>query len=158
MPQAAATIAAADLGRAGKYGIVGILNTAIDFGLLNLLHSQFGLSIVQANLISTTVAMITSFLLNRKYVFSEHDRSIWRHGLSFLVVTAMGLYLIQTFIIHILTVTWVAPLHAAVRLVHTVGLGGIFSDNLVITNGAKVVATVATLIWNFMLYKKVVFI
>jgi putative flippase GtrA len=59
--------------QAGKFGLVGIASTVIDFSLLNLGHNVIGLGLIQANLISTTVAMIFSFSFNRRYVFGSHE-------------------------------------------------------------------------------------
>jgi len=144
--------------QAGKFGLVGLSSTIIDFALLNLGHNVFGLGLIQANLISTTVAMIFSFSLNRKYVFGAHEGSVWRQGLMFVLVTAFGLYVIQSLIIHTLTVTWLGPVHLAIGMVGFIGLGRVLSDNLVITNTTKLIATVFSLVWNYIFYKKVVFI
>ena len=158
MASATTAVPASEIGRVGKFGIVGVINTVIDFTILNVLHSLFGMGIIESNLISTTVAMLFSFIVNRKYVFTGHETSVWRQGSTFLMVTAIGLYGLQTVIIHLLTVTWTGPLGLAVRVVRALGLGGVLSANIVITNGAKTIATLATLIWNYLLYKRVVFI
>ena len=144
--------------QAGKFGLVGLASTVIDFSILNLVHNLFGLTLIQANLISTTVAMVFSFSLNRKYVFTAHDGSVWRQGILFVLVTAFGLYVVQTLVIHSLTVTWLGPVHLAIGVVGFVGLGRILSDNVVITNSTKLVATAFSLVWNYLFYKKVVFI
>lgn len=144
--------------QAGKFGLVGFSSTLIDFVLLNVGHSLLGLSLIQANLISTTVAMVFSFTINRRYVFGNGNGSVWRQGAAFLLVTAFGLYVIQTIIIHLLTVTWTAPVHLVIGVVGAIGLGKVLSNNIIITNTTKVVATVVTLIWNFLFYQRVVFI
>ncbi len=141
--------------RVGKFGVVGIANTLIDFGLYNLLTS-LGLSYVAANLPSTTVAMIFSYFANQRYVFKSEERSLYQAGL-FFVVTAFGLWVIQNGVIYLLTQVWTGPLNLAVNVVHSIGLGGLFSNDFVIKNGAKVVATIASLTWNYLMYKKVVF-
>jgi putative flippase GtrA len=144
--------------QAGKFGLVGLSSTIIDFALLNFFHSALGLGLIQANLISTTVAMVFSFGLNRKYVFGAHEGSLWRQGFMFVLVTAFGLYVIQNLVIHFLTVTWLGPVHLAISLVGAIGLGRILSDNIIITNTTKLIATVFSLTWNYIFYKKVVFI
>jgi putative flippase GtrA len=144
--------------QAGKFGLVGLTSTIIDFALLNLAHTVLGLGLIEANLISTTVAMIFSFILNRKYVFSGGNGSPLRQAVSFFLVTAFGLYVIQSLVIHLLTVTWTAPLHLVIGLLGAIGLGKILSSNFIITNVSKLVATAATLVWNFFFYKRVVFI
>jgi putative flippase GtrA len=144
--------------QAGKFGLVGLASTIIDFALLNIGHNLFGLGLIQANLISTTVAMIFSFSLNRKYVFGANNGSVWRQGISFVLVTAFGLYIIQNLVIHTLSVTWLGPVHVVIGAVGVVGLGRYISDNVIITNTTKLVATAFSLVWNYIFYKKVVFI
>ena len=144
--------------QAGKFGLVGLSSTIIDFALLNVGHTVLGLSLIEANLISTTVAMIFSFSLNRKYVFGAHDGDVWRQGVMFVLVTAFGLYIIQNLIIHALSVTWLGPVHLAIGVVGFIGLGRILSNNVIITNSTKLVATAFSLVWNYIFYKKVVFI
>ena len=154
----ATAVPVSEIGRVGKFGIVGVVNTAIDFTILNVLHLIFKMGIIESNLFSTTIAMFFSFAVNRRYVFTDHESSVWRQGTTFLIVTAIGLYGLQTIIIHLLTVTWTGPLGLVVRVVNAFGLGTVLSANIVITNGAKAIATIATLIWNYLLYKRVVFI
>jgi len=52
-----------------RFGLVGVVNTVVDFIVLNVLVSVVGIAIVPANIVSTTVAMLTSFTLNKKAVF-----------------------------------------------------------------------------------------
>jgi hypothetical protein len=73
-------------------------------------------------------------------------------------VTAFGLYVIQNLVIHFLVVTWTAPVHLAIGFVGVIGLGKLVSDSVVITNTTKLVATAFSLVWNYIFYKKVVFI
>ncbi|MDD3679101.1 MAG: GtrA family protein, partial [Patescibacteria group bacterium] len=46
--------------QAGKFGIVGVSNTLIDFGVFNLLTAVFGVYVVIANLFSVSIAIINS--------------------------------------------------------------------------------------------------
>ena len=143
--------------RAGKFGAVGILNTAIDFGIFNLMFAVFGAGILVANVISTTIAMIFSFFANRHVVFKASDGSAMKQALWFFVVTAFGLYVLQLGILHLLTSWWTAPLTLVVAIAHSLGLGHVLSDRFIRNNSAKAVATVASLIWNYYTYKMVVF-
>jgi putative flippase GtrA len=140
----------------GKFGLVGILNTLIDFGIFNLAGKYLLLPAVQANIVSTTVAMIFSFFVNRQVVFKDHEKSIWHHAAGFLIITAVGLYIIQTGVIYLLAHVWRAPLEAATHIVRGLGIQ-IFSDEFYVRNGAKAIGTVFSLMWNYVLYKKVVF-
>ena len=143
------------LAQASKFGAVGALNTIIDFLIYNVLSSAVGLGLVQSNIISTTVAMIFSFTANRRVVFTDHSGSVHRQAFGFIAVTAFGMYVLQTGTIHILTDVWLWPLNLFVAIAHTLGITG--HDAFLVKNGAKAAATVVSLSWNFVMYKKVVF-
>ena len=142
--------------RVGKFGIVGILNTIIDFCIFNALTKYASFGLIQANLVSTTVAMIFSFVMNKRVVFEDDEGSVVKQAVLFLVVTAFGLYVIQNGIIWLLTDVWVGPVHLVVNIVRSAQIH-ILSDGFYINNSAKAVATLASLVWNYIMYKKVVF-
>jgi len=146
----------AEIRRIGQFGLVGALNTLIDFGLYNILTTPGRLSLVEANLISTTVAMIVSFFANRRLVFREHTGSFWRQVISFYLVTAFGLYVLQTGTIKLLTEWWPGPVSVAVTGAHLVGIN--HHDQFVIKNTAKLIGTIISLAWNYVTYKTVVFL
>lgn len=149
---------AGEVKRVGKFGIVGIINTVIDIGLYNVLSSKsIGLSLIGANIISTTAAMIFSFFANQRYVFQAQGKSVLRQALVFFPVTAVGLYVIQNGVIYFLTKTWTAPLDLGLSLAHAIGVSHILSDEFLFKNGAKAAATILSLCWNYIMYKKVVF-
>jgi putative flippase GtrA len=141
--------------RVGKFAVVGVINTVIDFGLYNLLSSKAGFSLIEANMVSTTVAMIFSFFANRHVVFQDQTGSLTRQVISFFLVTAFGLYVLQTGTIAVLTHVWTGPVHGMVDLGHAIGIHG--HDALVIKNGAKIIGTVISLTWNYIVYKRLVF-
>lgn len=144
-----------DYVRFGKFGAVGVLNTAIDFGIYNLLSGVLKFTLVQSNLVSTTVAMLFSFTANKQLVFKPGQGSVVRQGLLFFAVTAFGLYVLQTGAIKLLTEIWLTPLALGLSVAHFIGISG--HDQFLIKNGAKVVATALSLTWNYVMYKKVVF-
>jgi len=144
-----------EIRRVGKFGVVGILNTFIDFALYNLLSSRVGLTLVQSNIVSTTVAMVVSFVANKRLVFKKHDGSAVKQALVFFAVTAFGLYVLQTGAIKVLTEIWLWPMNVALLIAHAVGVKG--HDAFLVKNGAKAAATVISLTWNYVMYKKVVF-
>jgi putative flippase GtrA len=149
------TVGGHDIIRAGKFGLVGALNTVLDFTIYNVLSSVVKLTLVQSNIISTTVAMIFSFSANKKLVFKSTKGSVVRQGLIFLAVTAFGLYILQTGTIKLLTDIWLWPVGVGLAVAHIVGIHG--HDQFLIKNGAKAIATVVSLTWNYVMYKKVVF-
>lgn len=124
-----------------RFGIVGSLNTAIDFGLLLLLTSA-GLSPLVANSISSVSAFVFSFVANKKYTFKSTGANLQREIALFVAVTLFGLLVIQN------TLIWLLQ-----PVVASLGLDT--QTSLVI---AKLVATVASLTWNYVLYSRVVFV
>ncbi|MDF2460859.1 MAG: rane protein of unknown function [Candidatus Saccharibacteria bacterium] len=143
-----------DIKRAGKFGAVGVFNTVLDFALYNLL-STLGLTLIQANIISTTIAMMFSFMANKKLVFKKHDGHMGKQAVAFLAITAFGLYVLQNGAIHILTEVWTLPIDIGLAIAHSLGITG--HDEFLIKNGAKAAATLLSLSWNYVMYKKVVF-
>lgn len=120
--------------------MVGGISTIIDFGLL-FAGTQLGLPVIAANIISTSIAFVFSFFANKKYTFKATDGSIMREMILFVIVTLFGLWVIQTAIIH-----WLMPV--TMSLLH--------DRNLALLAG-KLIATGVTLVWNYTLYRSVVF-
>jgi len=119
-----------------RFGLVGATNTLIDFSILFLLFS-YGLSPLLSNLISTSCALSFSFFANKKYTFRDHNPNQTRQIFIFLVITLIGLWIIQPVII------W------SIQLL----LGNNYLSLLV----AKLTATIASLVWNYLMYRKYVF-
>ncbi len=141
--------------RIGRFGMVGILNTLLDFAIFNALSGKrIGWGKIQANTVSTTVAMTCSFLLNRMYVFSGHGNALIQIVL-FFGITAIGLYIIQNGTIYLLTRVWTWPTVLITRLIQLLRLP--LGNDFVLKNSAKVIGTILSLIWNYLLYSKVVF-
>ena len=120
-----------------RFALVGGTNTAIDFGILFLLHG-LGLNKYVANIISTSVAFIFSFFANRSFTFkSKKDGR--KQAIPFLVVTLTGLWILQPAVI------WLVLLL----------LQGL--DQNIALFIAKLAATVVSLVWNYILYIRFVF-
>ena len=144
-----------ELTRVSKFGIVGVLNTLIDFTIYNVLSSKVGLTLVQSNIVSTTFAMCFSFLANKHIVFKNEKGSSAKQVVLFFAVTAFGLYVLQTGTIKLLTDVWLAPVALGLAAAHSLGITG--HDQFLIKNTAKAIATLVSLTWNYIMYKKVVF-
>ena len=56
-----------------RFIVVGLLNTAVDFGLLNLLIYLFRWPSVWANTVSFSVAVLNSFFWNKYWTFKSRD-------------------------------------------------------------------------------------
>ncbi|MDR2523938.1 MAG: GtrA family protein [Candidatus Nomurabacteria bacterium] len=122
-----------------RFELVGGCATVIDFGILNLL-SLAGLGSLPANTIATGLAMIFSFLLNKKFTFHSESKNYIREIVLFVTFTLFGLWVIQNLIIQGLLSVLPSDWSDFWRL-----------------NAAKVIATVASMTWNYVTYAKVVF-
>jgi putative flippase GtrA len=123
-----------------RFILVGGVNTALDFGLLFILKS-LGLPVITANLISTSTAFCFSYFANKKYTFKTTDVNIKREVILFIVVTLFGLWVLQTIVIQVVS----AALSAT----------GLPSTLMLLL--AKIVATIVSLVWNYVLYSRLVF-
>ena len=143
----------------GKFGIVGILNTIIDFGIFNALTgTRLKLAKIPANIISTTVAMVFSFFANRQEVFlAGQSGNPVMQALLFFIVTGFGLYVLQNGVIYVILYRWKWPTQLVDRILHIRNPDESGSADVILRNGAKAVGTVVSLTWNFFVYKYVVF-
>lgn len=123
-----------------RFLMVGAFATALDFGLLFMFRG-LGLSTIMANYPATTIAMLASFFANRHYTFKASGAKLRRQMVLFFTVTLIALWIIQPIVIAL-----VEPL--VIR----------YTDyDAVAAFIAKLVATFASLTWNYLLYSRVVF-
>src|SRR5215216_5981670 len=121
-----------------KFGLVGILNTAIDFAIFNALTSKkAGWKKIPANLVSTTVAMSFSFVMNRGFVFKATSGNVYLQTAEFIIVTAFGLYVLQNLIIYFLLSVWHWPVELAWKVVQLLKLDKFMSHDFERKNAAK---------------------
>ena len=123
-----------------RFALVGGINTVIDFGILFSLV-YLGLDKIPSNFISTSVAFIFSFFANKTFTFKSKTGNAKREFILFIIVTLFGLWVLQPLVIttmsHLLT-----PLHVK-------------EGALLLMS--KLVATVVSLIWNYVMYSRFVF-
>lgn len=75
-----------------KFGVVGVVAVVIADVGTNLLHFQFGLGALIANVIATIVATVVSYVGNRYWTFRDRQRTtVRREGLLFFVLNGIGL-------------------------------------------------------------------
>lgn len=121
-----------------RFVIVGVLNTAIDVALLFLL-TYLGIELWFANICSTSVALLFSFVVNRSFTFKSTG-NILRQIVPFLAVTLIGLWVLQPLVL--LGVTGL--------------LNGVWGEYVGLFV-AKMLATVVSMTWNYLLYNRLVF-
>ncbi|MEU4745797.1 GtrA family protein [Actinosynnema sp. NPDC023658] len=121
-----------------RFGVVGVVNTSVDLvGYVSLVLT--GTPTFLANLLSTSVGMALSFVLNRSFTFRARSGDLRAQVLLFVLCTASGLWVVQ-------------PL--AINVTGDL-LGG--SAALTAVTGPKLVGLAFGLVWNYVLYSKVVF-
>ncbi len=115
-----------------KFAIVGTIGAIVDFTILNLMHKVFGWSLLAANTLSFTCAVLSNFTWNRLWTFPEsRQRSILTQLPQFALVNIAGL-IINNFVL----------------LKATAYLSQYLPDPLNY-NVAKAFAIVLVLFWNF---------
>jgi putative flippase GtrA len=128
-----------------KFAMVGFANTAVDFGILNLLMAMTGIysgkNIFFLNSISFIVAVIHSFFWNKFWTFKVKKTEATKEFLQFLIVSIIGL-LINGGIVYMIT-TWLQPMFGM--------------SEVSWANAGKIAATAISLVWNFIGYKFIVF-
>lgn len=126
-----------------KFGVVGVANTVIDFGVLNYLsavqHVFSGLALVPLNIISFTVAVINSYFWNKHWTFKTKEGKAGRQFVEFIIVSVIAIF-INSGAVYLIT------------LIPPVGV-----SEQVWLNISKLIATFLSLVWNFVGYKFVVF-
>jgi putative flippase GtrA len=115
--------------------MVGALNTLSDFSIFYVL-TTLGMWIWTANIVSTSVALSLSFVLNKNFTFGSQNTGK-RTFIKFLIFTVAGLWLLQPVIIYLLLM--------------------IFGDSHLAVLGAKAGATIASMMWNYITYSRYVF-
>ena len=122
-----------------KFGIVGAINTVVDFGIFNFLRVAFDVPPLPATAAALTVAATSSYLMNRHWTFRHRARSGLRREYSlFFVLNGVGL-LIQ--------LSCLSVSHYAL------GFDSLFADNV-----AKAVGLVIGTVFRFTSYKRWVFL
>ena len=123
-----------------RFVIVGGANTALDF-LLLFLFVNLGVNKIGANYLSTGISLVFSFFANKSFTFKNKSANAKKQFGIFLLVTITGLWVIQPLII------WAV----------TSGLESYVTNDSALLFVAKLIATVASLTWNYFFYSRLVF-
>lgn len=123
-----------------RFLVVGGANTALDF-LLLFLFVNLGVNKIVANYFSTGIALLFSFYANKSFTFKDKSKNAKKQFLIFLAVTLTGLWVLQPIII------WISTSALAPHITNETSLLFV----------AKMIATIASLIWNYLLYSRLVF-
>lgn len=125
-----------------KFGLVGVLNTAIDFGILNYLSTYTGvtsgLQVIPIKATSFSVALINSYFWNKGWVFEGKKKA---SPVTFAIVSVIG---VSTNVGVFYTLTTI------------IGAPANISSGLWL-NLSNVAATGVSLVWNYLGYRLIVF-
>lgn len=125
-----------------RFGFVGVANTLIDFVALSI-FVYIGFTVIIANIFSTSIALIFSFFANKNYTFQQGKSTPnkKRQFLTFLAITLFGLWGIQSLIMYLSDII----------------LSPIIGQDYIKLYTGKIIATVTSLVWNYIMYRKYVF-
>ena len=129
-----------------KFVVIGVINTGVDFLVLNLEMMLTGISkgpyMLVQNAISFSIATINSYFFNKYWTFQDSSKKYAGKKFSqFLAVSFVGVA-INSLVVFAIT-TYIPPMF---------GISSVLWANL-----AKLAATGISLIWNFAGYKFWVF-
>lgn len=128
-----------------KFGLIGVSNTALNFGVLNLMVQKTnitrGLTYDMFAALAFLVALINSYVWNSHWSFQNNNARTAKEFFQFFLVTFVGL-LINVGVNHFVTSN-VSPV---------AGLSAVQWDNI-----ANLIATLVVMFWNFSGFKFFVF-
>lgn len=107
-----------DLFRFIKFGLIGVLNTLINWILFILLNS-FGVYYIISNVIAYSISTLNSYLWNSKWVFKYNEDNVKETSFKFIVLNIIGLTL-NTIILYLLVD--IVGLNKLISLVITTGI------------------------------------
>lgn len=137
-----------------RFGIIGVINTGVDLLILNLLmfifDKQEGIEYTVFKTISFTVAVVSSYFLNKYWAFEDKNRKEEVKKFSqFITISIIGAFInvgIASLVVNFLVpsvITSLLPLS--------------FMTDQLWGNFGALCGTAIGLIWNFLGYKFVVF-
>jgi putative flippase GtrA len=131
------------LRKAATFGLIGVLNTGVDFVVFWIGAQKFGLPLVPANMLSWIVAVSGSYVMNSMFTFAaESGRKLgWRAYATFLASGVVGL--VANTATLVIVANNVAPL--------------LFADRTMHVAAGKICAIAASFVVNFSLSHFVVF-
>ena len=85
-----------------KFGITGVMNTAVDFLVYTLLVSFFSMGLYVSQIISYSCGMLNSYVVNRKWTFSTQNGFFSGELVRFIVLN-LSMMLLGMGIIYVCT-------------------------------------------------------
>ena len=118
-----------------RFGCVGCLNTAFDFGIFCILNSLFGINYIISQIISYSSGTLNSYIFNKFWTFNDTKTSkkTTKEIVQFLVVNSASLG------------------------VSLIGLRIIMQDSSMTSSFAKIISMILAQVVNFLGYRFWVF-
>jgi putative flippase GtrA len=146
----------------GKFGLVGVLNTTIDYSLFILITHAFSIPLTEvwiAKLISGSAAIINSFYFNKTWVFKNTGgKDLKIQIFRFVSSTLVGVFVIQLSLTQFFSSIYPNLGVISFNIANSLGIVAIAPSHItqafMIKTVAFGLATLASLTWNFILYKK----
>jgi len=110
----------------------------VDFLILFILFNVFKMPVFYSNIISTSIALLFNFFINKNYILRHKDKVAGDKIKLFLIITFTGLWLVQPIIITIAKSIF----------------DQLISNNNIILIIGKIFAVIIVLFLNNLLYKK----
>ena len=128
-----------------KFGLIGVLNTAVDLGIYNTLIYLTGVTqgkgVAAFAIVGSAFAVINSYFWNRRWVFEAGREQSLREFIQFIVVSVTAAVIAAVLVW--VTTTYIRPLEGLNREQWA--------------NVAKGTAIIFSFIWNFAGFKFFVF-
>jgi len=142
-----------------KFVVVGLINTFVDLLGFNLLRKSTKMKAIVASYISSTIAMINSYILNKYWTFESQQTgaSAATEAAKFFFSTVIGIYVIHNGIVWIFSEKFTFFSKIAYAITSRLPILNKLSQRFVYDNVAKVAGIAGSLAWNFVLYKFWVF-
>lgn len=135
-----------------RFLLVGVVNTTLDFLLLNMFTLVFGIYFVLSNILSVIICIFISYTLNHYFVFHKKEGIKLHTILTFFAVTGFSSLALQSIII--IGMHWTLNTQFSRSLII---VSDIADNQTLELNIIKALAVGVGMVWNFMFYKYIVF-
>lgn len=135
-----------------RFLCVGSFNTGLDLLLLNILVQMFAVPVLIANTFAVLLGITLSYFLNHRIVFRHHQPYSLKSYAQFFLVTGVSVLIIQNVIILSAMQLGIANSDNTRHLL-------LFDvpDKTVVLNVSKALAIGVGMVWNYLLYRYVIF-
>lgn len=142
----------------GKFFLVGVVATTVDYLLLNFFAVWLKFPLLVANSISAPFSSFVSYKLNRKVVFEGRMHGQRKTLLYYTLIVGFGILVIQNTLLHLLEGSLAQVVADVLKPgFDSVGLAGV-SKQAIAINAAKIGASLIAALWNFYMLRRYVFV